>query len=80
MHPKKVLSFSKEKKNKQQLDNWSILKEKNKFVFKFSTAIMKLNFLVFTCLLLVGAYLFHDCIAKIIGKSLLSIMYSLKSC
>jgi hypothetical protein len=44
---KKFLSGSKEKNKLEILDNWSILKEKNKNVYKFSIAIMKLNFLVF---------------------------------
>jgi hypothetical protein len=43
---KKFLSDSKEKNKLEILDDWSILKEKNKNVFKFSIAIMKLNFLV----------------------------------
>jgi hypothetical protein len=47
MHAKKVLSDSKEKNKLAILECWSILKEKNKIVFKFSIAIMKLNFLVF---------------------------------
>jgi hypothetical protein len=47
MHAKKVMSDSKEKNKLGILENWSILKEKNKIVFKFSIAIMKLNFLVF---------------------------------
>jgi hypothetical protein len=47
MHAKKVLSDSKEKNKLAILECWSILKEKNKNVFKFSLAIMKLNFLVF---------------------------------
>jgi hypothetical protein len=48
MHVKKVYVGLKRKKNKlENLENWSILKEKNKIVFKFSIAIMKLNFLVF---------------------------------
>jgi hypothetical protein len=47
MHAKKVLSDSKEKNKLAILGCWSILKEKNKNVFKFSIAIMKLNFLVF---------------------------------
>jgi hypothetical protein len=46
MHAKKKNSDSK--KNKLAiLECWSILKEKIKNVFKFSIAIMKLNFLVF---------------------------------
>jgi hypothetical protein len=45
---KKFMSDSKEKNKLKILDNWSILKEKkNKIVFKFSIAIMKLNFFVF---------------------------------
>jgi hypothetical protein len=44
---KKFMSDSKEKNKLETLENWSILKEKNKIVFKFSIAIMKLNFLVF---------------------------------
>jgi hypothetical protein len=44
---KKVFLDSKEKNKLEILENWSILKEKNKNVFKFSIAIMKLNFLVF---------------------------------
>jgi hypothetical protein len=44
---KKFMSDSKEKNKLEILDNWSILKEKNNIVFKFSIAIMKLNFLVF---------------------------------
>jgi hypothetical protein len=46
MHAKKVLSDSKEKNKIEIIDNWSILKEKNKIGFKFSIGIMKLNFLV----------------------------------
>jgi hypothetical protein len=45
MHAKKVLSDSKEKNKLAILECWSILKEKNKNVFKFTIAIMKLNFL-----------------------------------
>jgi hypothetical protein len=47
MHAKRVLSDSKEKNKLEILDNWSILKEKNKNFFKFSIANMKLIFLVF---------------------------------
>jgi pterin-4a-carbinolamine dehydratase len=50
MHAKKVFSDSQEKNKLETLDNWSILKEKNKNVYKFSKfsiAIMKLNFFVF---------------------------------
>jgi hypothetical protein len=47
MNVKKFMSDSKEKNKLEILENWSILKEKNKIVFKFSIAIMKLNFLVF---------------------------------
>jgi hypothetical protein len=36
MHAKKVLSDSKEKNKLKIIDNWSILKEKNKIGFKFS--------------------------------------------
>jgi hypothetical protein len=36
MHAKKVLSDSKEKNKLEIIDNWSILKEKNKIGFKFS--------------------------------------------
>jgi hypothetical protein len=36
MHVKKFLSDSKEKNKLEILDNWSILKEKKKIVFKFS--------------------------------------------
>jgi hypothetical protein len=44
---KKFMSDSKEKNKLEIFENWSILKEKNKIVFKFTIAIMKLNFLVF---------------------------------
>jgi hypothetical protein len=44
---KKVFLGLKRKNKLEILDNWSILKEKNKNVYKFSIAIMKLNFLVF---------------------------------
>jgi hypothetical protein len=47
MHGKNVLSDSKEKNKLEIIDNWSILKEKNKIGFKFYIGIMKLNFLVF---------------------------------
>jgi hypothetical protein len=47
MHAKKFFSDSKEKNKLDILDDWSILKEKNKNVYKFSIAIMKLNLLVF---------------------------------
>jgi hypothetical protein len=47
MQAKKVLSDSKEKNKLEIIDNWSILKEKNKIGFKFSIGIMKLKFLVF---------------------------------
>jgi hypothetical protein len=40
------MSDSKEKNKLEILDNWAILKEKNKIVYKFSIAIMKLSFLV----------------------------------
>jgi hypothetical protein len=43
---KKFLLDSKEKNKLEILDNWSILKEKYKNIFKFSIAIMKLNFWV----------------------------------
>jgi hypothetical protein len=46
MHDKKVLSDSKAKNKLAILECWTILKEKNNFIFKFSIAIMKLNFLV----------------------------------
>jgi hypothetical protein len=47
MHVKKVLSDSKEKNKLAILECWSILKEKNKNVSKFTIAIMKQNYLVF---------------------------------
>jgi hypothetical protein len=40
------MSDEKEKNKLEILENWSILKEINKIVFKFSIAIMKQNFLV----------------------------------
>jgi hypothetical protein len=48
MHAKKVFIGLKSKKKKLAiLECWSILKEKNKFVIRFSIAIIKLNFLLF---------------------------------
>jgi hypothetical protein len=47
MHANFFVLYSKEKNKLALLDNWSILKDKNKIVLKFSIAIMKLNFLVF---------------------------------
>jgi hypothetical protein len=46
MHYSKKKNLGSKEKNK--LECWSILKEKNKIVSKFSIAIMKLNFLVFS--------------------------------
>jgi hypothetical protein len=44
---KKFMSDSKEKNKLEIVDNWLIFKEKNKIVFKFFIAIMKLFSLVF---------------------------------
>jgi hypothetical protein len=54
-HFKKCMLNVGLKKRKQTrnliVDNWSILKDKNKNVFKFSIAIIKLNFLMFILIL-----------------------------
>jgi hypothetical protein len=57
---KKFMSDSKEKNKLEILKNWSILKEKNKIVFKFSIAIMKLNFLVIEFSRWKYLYMKHD--------------------
>jgi hypothetical protein len=47
MHAKKVYVGLKRKKQARNLRKLVDFKRKNKIVFKFSIAIMKLNFLVF---------------------------------